>query len=117
MQNISIFSRRYLSYSVVHAGQVVTAGQQDEQIFKTLARMAEQRLGQFEAQGLACTAWAFATVGQQDEQLFKALARIAECRDEFNAQDLTNTAWAFATVGQEDEELFKTLARLSLIHI
>ena len=55
--------------------------------------MAERRLDQFSAQGLANTAWAFATVGQKDDQLFKALARMAEWRlDKFNAQDLTNTA-------------------------
>ena len=74
-------------------------GQQDEQLFKALAKMAERRLDQFNAQDLANTAWAFATVGQQDEQLFKALARMAERRlDEFNAQELANTASAFATV-------------------
>ena len=66
--------------------------------------MAERRLDQFNAQGLANTAWAFATVGQKDDQLFKALARMAEQRlHEFNAQNLANTAWAFATVGQQDE--------------
>ena len=67
--------------------------QQDEQLFKTLASMAEQRLNQFNVQELANTAWAFGKVGQQDEQLFKALARIAEQRlDQFNAQELANTA-------------------------
>ena len=48
-----------------------TVGQQDEKLFKLLARIAERRLGEFNEQGLANTAWAFATVGQQDEQLFK----------------------------------------------
>ncbi len=61
-------------------------GQQDEQLFKTLARMAERRLDGFKAQHLANTAWALAAVGQEDEQLFKALARMAERRlDEFSA--------------------------------
>jgi len=50
-------------------------GQQDEQLFKALARMAEQRLDKFSAQELANTAWAVATVGQQDEQLFKAFRK------------------------------------------
>ena len=61
-------------------------GQQDEQLFKVLARMAEQRLDKFSAQELANTAWALAVaiVGQQDEQLFKALAKMAERRlDQF----------------------------------
>ena len=50
-------------------------GQQDERLFKALAKMAERCLEQFNAQVLTNTAWAFATVGQQDEQLFKALAK------------------------------------------
>ena len=54
--------------------------QQDEQLFKQLAKMAERRLDQSNAQNLANTAWALAvaTVVQQDEQLSKALARMAE---------------------------------------
>ena len=44
-----------------------TVGQQDEQLFKALARVAERRLDEFNAQELANTAWAFATVGQQNE--------------------------------------------------
>ena len=70
-------------------------GQQDEELFKALARMAERRLDKFNLQALANTAWAFATVGQQDEQLFKALVRMAVQRlDKFKAQELANTAWA-----------------------
>ena len=55
-------------------------GQKDKQLFKALAKMAERRLDQFNAQGLANTAWAFATVatvGQLDEQLFKAFPESA----------------------------------------
>ena len=50
-------------------------GQQDEQLFKALAKMAEPRLDQFNVQDLANMAWAFANVGQQDEQLFKAFRK------------------------------------------
>ena len=71
------------------------------ELFAAIAKEAKQRLDQFNGQGLANTAWAFATVGQKDDQLFKALPRIAERRlDQFNGQGLANTAWAFATVGQ-----------------
>ena len=52
-----------------------TVGQQDEQLFKALARMAEQRLDKFSVQSLCNTAWSFATVDQQDEQLFKAFRK------------------------------------------
>ena len=55
--------------------------------------MAERRLDQFNAQGLANTAWAFATVGQKDDQLFKALARMAKRHlDKFNAREFANMA-------------------------
>ena len=78
--------------------------------------MAEQRLDQFNAQGLANTAWAFATVGQKDEQLFKALAKMAEQRlDEFNAQGLANTAWAFATVGAPAPALLDPISVLDVM--
>ena len=91
MQNISIF----LSAICCSAGQVATVGQQDEQLFKVVARMAEPPLDTFNPQNLANMAWAFATVGHQDEQLFKALGTMAERRlDQFNAQNLANTAWA-----------------------
>ena len=39
-------------------------------LFRALARAAEQRVGDFKAQNLANTAWAFATAGQLDSQLF-----------------------------------------------
>ena len=55
-------------------------GQKDEPLFNALAKMAERRLDQFNAQALANTAWAFATVCQKDELLFNAVARMAERR-------------------------------------
>ena len=63
------------------------------ELFGAIAKEAKQCLDEFNAQGLANTAWAFATVGQKDDQLFKALARMAErCLDQFNGQGLANTA-------------------------
>ena len=71
-----------VAYGAASVG-VATVGQQDEQLFKMLARIAQRRLDKFSAQNLANTAWAFATVGQQDEQLFKvpesALASLRSC--------------------------------------
>ena len=67
--------------------------QLDAQLFTTLARAAEWHLGNFNIQGLANTAWAFATASQSDALLFAMLAREAEWRiDDFNAQELSNTA-------------------------
>ena len=39
----------------------------DAQLFRALAKMAQQRLGNFNAQDLTNTAWAFAKLGQFDE--------------------------------------------------
>ena len=71
----------------------MTLGQADAQLFMALAREAERRLGDFNPQGLANTAWAFATLGQADAQLFMALAGEAERRvGNFKPQELANTA-------------------------
>jgi len=53
------------------------------QLFTTLARAAEQRMADFDAQALSNTAWAFAqvtTVDQKDLLLFSALGSTAEQR-------------------------------------
>ena len=47
--------------SVVPAGQVATASQPDAELFAAFVRTAERRLGDFNVQNLANTAWAFAT--------------------------------------------------------
>ena len=62
-------------------------------MFAAWPRVAELRLGNFNVQDLANTAWAFATASQSDAQLFAALARAAEWRvKDFNVQNLANTA-------------------------
>ena len=54
-----------------------TADQPDALLFAALARVAERRLGEFNAQNLANTAWAFTTTDQWDVLLFAVLARVA----------------------------------------
>ena len=49
----------------------------DALLFAALARAAERCMHEFNAQGLANTAWAFATLGQLDALMFVALARAA----------------------------------------
>ena len=72
-------------------------------MFAALARAAERRLGDFNVQELANTAWALATSSQSDAQVFSVLARAAERRQgNFNVQELANTAWVFATAGQSE---------------
>ena len=54
--------------------------QSDEKLFAALAREAEQRLSEFNAQNLANTAWAFATVNRSHEKLLTGVAREVERR-------------------------------------
>ena len=62
-------------------------------LFAALARAAERRLGEFNAQELANTAWAFATADQPDALLFAALARAMERHlGEWDGQGLANIA-------------------------
>ena len=66
-------------------------------LFALLARVAQRRVGEFNAQELANTAWAFATADQSDAPLFALVARVAQrCVGEFNAQDLRMTSWALS---------------------
>lgn len=75
----------------------------DAQLFRALAKAAERCMGDFKAQEVANTAWAFATGGQSDGQLFTALARVAERRmDDFNTKALHVTFWALWREGLND---------------
>ncbi|KAJ1616989.1 hypothetical protein T492DRAFT_1103190 [Pavlovales sp. CCMP2436] len=76
-----------------------------------LGAEAVPRIGEFEPQGLANTAWAFATMGTPAPQLFVAIARESEQRiASFKPQGLSNTAWAFATLGTSAPQLFEAIA-------
>ena len=55
-----------------------TVDQLDTKLFCRLAKAAEQRLCEFDAQHLANASWAFAIVSQSDVSLFASLARAAE---------------------------------------
>ena len=73
-------------------------------------------MGDFNAQGLANTAWAFATTGQSDGQLFMVLARAAGWFvGDFNAQELSNTAWAFATADEPTPALLNPISVLDAV--
>ena len=75
----------------------------DVLLFMALARAADWCMGDFKAQDLANTAWAFATMGHSEIQLFRVLATAVVLRvGDFKAQEFANTAWAFVTAGQPD---------------
>jgi hypothetical protein len=72
-----------------------------------VAEAATPRLGEFNPQDLAITAWAYATAGQEAPALFAAVAEAATPRlGEFDQQELANTAWAFAVADVPSEGLF-----------
>ena len=59
--------------------------------------VVEQRVGDFNTQDLANTAWAFAKAGHPDEQLLTALARVAKLHlGDFTPHFLAIAAWGFA---------------------
>ncbi|KAJ1625800.1 hypothetical protein T492DRAFT_597322, partial [Pavlovales sp. CCMP2436] len=83
-------------------------------LFEAIAHESELRIGSFNDQGLANTAWAFATLGTPAPQLFDAIARESEQRvGSLEAQGLANTAWAFAPLGIPAPRLFDVIARES----
>ena len=103
------------SLSAILPGSVVVGEESvaaNPALLDAIAREVPRRLGDFNPQELANTAWAFATLKYVDEKLFVSLAIVADRRlSEFNPQNVANTAWAFATVNYRDEKLFAALAR------
>ena len=70
-------------------------------LFVTLTRAAYQRVGEFRAQSLANTAWAFVKVVHSDAVLFAALARASEqLTFTFAPQKPASATLAFPTAGQ-----------------
>ncbi|KAH8052104.1 endonuclease [Aureococcus anophagefferens] len=78
-------------------------------LFDAIAREAAGRIDDFNAQGLANLAWAYATAGRDAPALYGD--RAASGADSLNPQNLGNTAWAFATAGRDAPRLFDALAR------
>ena len=77
-----------------------------------LSEEAQGRLRDFDLQGLANTAWAFATAGHAAPALFDAIAEEAQRKErlrDFDSQSLINTAWAFATINHAAPDLFKAI--------
>ena len=96
-----------VSVDGIHA----TAGQIDTELFEALARTAERRMGAFDSQEAANTAWAFAAAVQIDTELFGAWVGAGERRmSDSDPQAIAGAAWAFAAAGLTVAELHKALA-------
>ena len=77
------------------------AGRSDALLFAVLTRAVEECVGDFTAQDLTNTAWAFVTADQVDTLLLTALAVVAEQQvGNFKAQGLADTARAFGRENQ-----------------
>ena len=99
-----------VSVDGIHA----TAGQIDTELFEALARTAERRMGAFDSQEAANTAWAFAAAVQIDTELFGAWAGAGERRmSDSDPQAIAGAAWAFTAAGLTVAELRKAFARVT----
>ena len=66
----------------------------DELLFASLARAAERCLGEFKAQNLANTAWAFATADRLETPLLVSIVpKAARALTEFHQVELRMTLW------------------------
>jgi len=104
-----------LPYQLVHR-QVVTAemskqtGLENRALFRAIAEQVHAKLEEFEAQGLANTAWAFAVMAVADPLLVNAIASCAvDAVEEFTGQALANLAWAFAHMLLRNKPFFAVL--------
>ena len=98
--------------NLAHAlGKLEARGDAWSSLWEAVARAAAQRRGEFSAQSLANTAWAYATACHAAPALLDAIAAETARRvREFNPQSLTNTAWAYATAGHAEPVLLDAIA-------
>ena len=69
-----------------------------------MASAAEQRMCDFNSQGFANAAWAFATAGRSDASLFVAVAIATEqCMGSFNPADLLKYVRSYEWATSKDE--------------
>ena len=78
-------------------------------MFTALATAAKQRMGDFNSQGLANVAWAFATEGRNDTSLFAAVAIASEqCMGNFSPADLLKFLGSYEWTNGKDESWART---------
>ena len=70
-----------------------------------VATLVESKIGEFNAQGLANTIWAYAALGlTPSDRVQKALSdAVLRLAGEFNAQEVANTIWAYAVLRFEPQ--------------
>ena len=94
------FSARNLATTVHRVGKIGGPRVRSDRRLPPLAEKCRRRIGAFEPQHLANTAWGFAKTDFIDRLLFVAIAAEALKRIvNFNSQNMANAVWAFATAG------------------
>ena len=109
--NAGVVGTRELANMAYGAAVHSHVGKSPVALFVAVATAAQRCVRDFNAQGCANMAWAFASVKRSFQKLFTALAALAEEQvSKFNAKGLVNTAWAFAAVRRSNAKLFMSLA-------
>ena len=88
-----------------------------EDLFRSFASAAADKLHQFNPQALSNTVWAYATAGINHPKLFEKMANhiVASDRlDRFNPQALKDTVWAYATAQVSHPMLFQKVAKAAI---
>ena len=105
------FSARNLATAVHRIGKLGGRRVQQDPRLERLIEMCGRRIGEFEPQEIANSAWGCAKIGITDQRFFKAVAEKASRRiHAFNPQAMANTVWAFATARVAADTLFKAVA-------
>ena len=86
-------------------------------LFASLARAAEQRMGEVNAQELATRPGRLQRQARRSHAVPSAGKGNVAALGKFDTQELANTAWAFATADQADAHLSAALARESELRV
>ena len=79
-------------------------------LYHLLADAAEQRLGDFQPQAIANTAYALAKAGQKSPSLFEAISHTARRKLRlYTSQEIALLAFGFGEVGHDCAELFEAI--------
>jgi len=113
-ERVCTFRARQVANTAHALAKLALRGAAWESLWSEIDRAVLACRSEFDPQGLANTAWAFATTGRAAPAPFEAIGEEAARRVcEFKAQELANMAWAFVTAGRAAPALFEAIAQES----
>lgn len=96
------------------AGAIATDAGGARQVLQVLVPAVQHKISEFDAQGLANTAWAFAALAWRDGPIVGALAAavvsLIDREVMFEGQGLANLFWSFAKLSVRDAPLLTALS-------